>query len=233
MNNVKLLCDAGVLVVFGTDSGATPTRLTGWAEHRELQLLVEAGLSPMEAIRCATRNAADVLGDLKNRGTLEPGKGAGFPHTRCGSARRHSKYHAARGGLSCRQARRAQVSRRIHTKYIARAMNPHLCRTWVPRHDWCDGRPRTGAGGGAAGTAGVAHGRTSTLAPKWFAGCVSATFAVSARSRASRKSNAVIGHASAATPVPWSVSAPGATRRTRRYVVRVCDRRHFARAPTR
>jgi imidazolonepropionase-like amidohydrolase len=78
MSNVKVLHDAGVLVGFGTDSGATPTRLPGWAEHRELQLLVEAGLSPMEAIKCATRNAAEVLGDLKNRGTLEPGKRADF-----------------------------------------------------------------------------------------------------------------------------------------------------------
>ena len=75
---MKLPCDAGVLVVFGTDSGATPTRLTGWAKHRELQLLVEADPSPMEAIRCATRNAADALGDLKNRGTLEPGKAQDF-----------------------------------------------------------------------------------------------------------------------------------------------------------
>jgi imidazolonepropionase-like amidohydrolase len=31
-----------------------------------------------EAIQCATRNAAEVLGDLKNRGTLEPGKRADF-----------------------------------------------------------------------------------------------------------------------------------------------------------
>ena len=78
LKNVKTLHDAGVLVGFGTDSGATPTRLPGWAEHRELQLLVEAGLSPMVAIQCATRNAAEVLGDLKNRGTLEPGKRADF-----------------------------------------------------------------------------------------------------------------------------------------------------------
>ena len=78
LKNVKTLHAAGVLLGFGTDSGATPARLPGWAEHRELQLLVEAGLSPMEAIQCATRNAADVLGDLKNRGTLEPGKRADF-----------------------------------------------------------------------------------------------------------------------------------------------------------
>jgi imidazolonepropionase-like amidohydrolase len=78
LRNVKALHDAGVLIGFGTDSGATPTRLPGWAEHRELQLLVQAGLTPAEAIICATHNAAEVLGDAKNRGTLEPGKRADF-----------------------------------------------------------------------------------------------------------------------------------------------------------
>ncbi len=65
-------------VGFGTESGASPTRLPGWAEHRELQLLVQAGLTPMQAMLCATRNAALVLGDEKNRGTLEAGKRADF-----------------------------------------------------------------------------------------------------------------------------------------------------------
>jgi imidazolonepropionase-like amidohydrolase len=78
MKNVKTLFDAGVLMGFGTDSGAMPTRLSGWAEHRELQLLVEAGLTPAQAIQCATGNAAQLLGDAKNRGTLEPGKQADF-----------------------------------------------------------------------------------------------------------------------------------------------------------
>jgi imidazolonepropionase-like amidohydrolase len=78
LKNLKTVYDAGVLVGFGTDSGAMPTRLPGWAEHRELQLMVQAGLTPMEAIMCATKNAAMVLGDEKNRGTLEPGKLADF-----------------------------------------------------------------------------------------------------------------------------------------------------------
>ena len=75
---MKRVHDAGILVGFGTDSGAMPTRLPGWAEHRELQLLVQAGLTPMDAIVCATRNAAEVLGDIKDRGTLEAGKRADF-----------------------------------------------------------------------------------------------------------------------------------------------------------
>ena len=78
LRNVKTLHDAGVLIGFGTDSGATPTRLQGWAEHRELQLLERAGLTPAEAIVCATHHAAEVLGDAQNRGTLEPGKRADF-----------------------------------------------------------------------------------------------------------------------------------------------------------
>lgn len=78
LQNVKTLHDAGVMVGFGTDSGATPTRLPGWAEHRELQLLVKAGLTPAQAIVCATRNAAETIGEGKNRGTLEPGKRADF-----------------------------------------------------------------------------------------------------------------------------------------------------------
>jgi imidazolonepropionase-like amidohydrolase len=78
MHNVKALYVAGVLIGFGTDSSVTPTRLPGWAEHRELQLLVEAGLTPAQAITCATRNAARVIGDAANRGVLEAGKRADF-----------------------------------------------------------------------------------------------------------------------------------------------------------
>jgi imidazolonepropionase-like amidohydrolase len=75
--NVKAVFDAGVRVALGTDSGALPTRIPGFAEHRELQLLVQAGLSPMEAIVCATRNSAEVLG-ATDRGTLAPGQRADF-----------------------------------------------------------------------------------------------------------------------------------------------------------
>jgi imidazolonepropionase-like amidohydrolase len=71
--NVKTLFDAGVKIAFGTDSGALPTRVAGFAEHWELQLLVRAGLSPMDAIVCATRNSAELIG-AADRGTLNVGK---------------------------------------------------------------------------------------------------------------------------------------------------------------
>jgi Imidazolonepropionase and related amidohydrolases len=68
----------GVLVALGTDSGAQPVRAQGFSEHMELELLVKAGLTPLQAITLATRNGAEVLrvGDLY--GTLEPGKKANF-----------------------------------------------------------------------------------------------------------------------------------------------------------
>src|SRR6202012_4772451 len=67
MKNVKALFDAGVNVGFGTDSGATPLRIAGFAEHRELKLLTDSGLTPVQAIQTATKNAAALL-HLDDRG---------------------------------------------------------------------------------------------------------------------------------------------------------------------
>jgi imidazolonepropionase-like amidohydrolase len=77
MKNLKVLQDAGVRIAFGTDSGAQPVRVPGWAEHRELELMVRAGLTPMQALVAAGRGSAGMLG-LKDRGTLEQGKRADF-----------------------------------------------------------------------------------------------------------------------------------------------------------
>src|SRR5260370_1408560 len=66
--NLKTLSDAGVKIAFGTDSGI-PIRFPGYFEHRELQLMVEAGLTPTPAIRAATRPHAATLGRAKQLGT--------------------------------------------------------------------------------------------------------------------------------------------------------------------
>jgi len=75
--NLKTLSDAGVKIAFGTDSGI-PTRFPGYLEHRELQLMVEAGLAPMKAIVAATGTNAEILGAAKQFGTLQPGRRADF-----------------------------------------------------------------------------------------------------------------------------------------------------------
>ena len=75
--NLKTLSDAGVRIALGTDSGAGPTRIPGWAEHHELELMVRAGLTPMQAIVAATQGSAGVAG-ASDLGTLEVGKRADF-----------------------------------------------------------------------------------------------------------------------------------------------------------
>jgi imidazolonepropionase-like amidohydrolase len=61
---------AGVPLVAGTDSTA------GFMLHRELELYVQAGVAPGEAIRIATENGARYSGVLADRGTIERGKRA-------------------------------------------------------------------------------------------------------------------------------------------------------------
>jgi imidazolonepropionase-like amidohydrolase len=72
--NLKALADAGVRYGFGTDSGP-PGRFPGFFEQWELELMVNAGLTPMQAIVAATGSAARFL-NAKELGTLEPGRWA-------------------------------------------------------------------------------------------------------------------------------------------------------------
>lgn len=68
----KKLHGAGVNLAAGTDSG-TPGVVIGKSLHKELELMVETGISPLEAIMAGTRNAADNLGKASELGTIEPG----------------------------------------------------------------------------------------------------------------------------------------------------------------
>ncbi len=61
---------AGVKIAFGTDAGVFPHGKNA----REFELMVGAGMPPLEAIRAATRNAAELLGESANLGGLSNGK---------------------------------------------------------------------------------------------------------------------------------------------------------------
>jgi imidazolonepropionase-like amidohydrolase len=65
---------AGVKLVLGTDAG-TPLNFHG-ANARELALMVELGVPPLDALRAGTRNGAELLGLLDQIGTVEVGKAA-------------------------------------------------------------------------------------------------------------------------------------------------------------
>jgi imidazolonepropionase-like amidohydrolase len=76
--NLKKMADAGVRIAFGTDSGGAPDRffVQGYYEHREMDLMVESGLTPMQVIQAFSRNSAEALAIDKDYGTLARGKAA-------------------------------------------------------------------------------------------------------------------------------------------------------------
>ena len=75
MRTVKVLYDMGANILVGTDSTGAPHRMFyGWDIHRELEHLVNAGMTPMDVIVAASRKAAEYLGQEKELGTVEAGK---------------------------------------------------------------------------------------------------------------------------------------------------------------
>ena len=77
MTNLKALSDAGVGIAMGTDTGPAG-RFQGYFEHGELELMVEAGLTPLQTIAASTGEAARCLQVDDELGTLESGKWADF-----------------------------------------------------------------------------------------------------------------------------------------------------------
>jgi imidazolonepropionase-like amidohydrolase len=71
--NVKKLLGAGVLLAAGTDA-PYPGVFQGEAIHHELELLVEAGMTPLQAIRTATHNAAQIMHAEQEWGSLQAGR---------------------------------------------------------------------------------------------------------------------------------------------------------------
>jgi imidazolonepropionase-like amidohydrolase len=75
---LKLLANAGVKIGIGTDGGGqTGDQFVGWTMHTELENVVSAGLTPMQALTAATRTSAEVLG-LTDLGSVATGKSADF-----------------------------------------------------------------------------------------------------------------------------------------------------------
>ena len=70
---VRLCHRAGVRIVVGSHS-SVPKAERGWAYQRELELLSECGLNPMEIIAAATRNNAEFFRSSARLGTIEAGK---------------------------------------------------------------------------------------------------------------------------------------------------------------
>ncbi len=71
--NAKRLHDAGVAITVGTDAG-NPGTLHGPSIDREMELLQEAGLDPMDVLVAATKIGARAMGREQELGTVEEGK---------------------------------------------------------------------------------------------------------------------------------------------------------------
>jgi len=71
---VREMHRAGIPFLAGTDTAAGVYVFPGFSLHEEMQLLVQAGFTPLEALQCATRNPAEYLGKLSETGTVEKGK---------------------------------------------------------------------------------------------------------------------------------------------------------------
>ena len=106
---------AGGRIAAGTDeltSGVVP----GFSLHRELELMVQAGLTPMQAIQAATKTGAELLGKSNELGTIEPGKLAdliivdGQPHIRINDIRKASAI--IQDGIMFQQSELLSLSRK-------------------------------------------------------------------------------------------------------------------------
>jgi imidazolonepropionase-like amidohydrolase len=75
LHNVKTMYDAGVRVGLGTDAGM-PGTPHGRSTLREMELLVEAGLTPTQALVAATSSSARIMHQDGDRGTIAPGQRA-------------------------------------------------------------------------------------------------------------------------------------------------------------
>lgn len=77
MQNLKALSDAGVRIAMGTDTGPMG-RFQGYFELMELEMMVEAGMTPRAVLAAATRDAARCMRIDAEPGTHAPGKWVDF-----------------------------------------------------------------------------------------------------------------------------------------------------------
>jgi len=76
MDFERAFVKAGGLLIAGLDPTGNGGIVAGFGDHREVELLVEAGFTPVEAIQIATLNGAKFLGEEARIGSIAPGKQA-------------------------------------------------------------------------------------------------------------------------------------------------------------
>lgn len=143
MENCRRALKAGVLLASGTDAGMTGT-YHGSASLHELFLMVEGGLTPLEAITAATGNSAKALGLAGERGVIETGKLAdlvlvdGAPHENIKDLARVSRVF-----LGGKEVDRSALSRAIAAPGPT-SIPPIIATALLDDFEQEDGRSRLG-----------------------------------------------------------------------------------------
>ena len=111
------LVDADVRIGLGSDAGGmSGDQFIGWTAHTELENMVDAGMTPTQALVACTRTSAEILGLEKELGTVAPGKSGDFvvldanPLEDITNTRKISQVYL-RGAAVDRQALRARWTR--------------------------------------------------------------------------------------------------------------------------
>ena len=120
--NVKIVADAGIPVAMGTDSGAPTGRWQGYFEHVEMELMVKAGLTPMQTLVAATRRgrARDEARQPARHASAR--KVGGLSGPECRSTGGYPEHAADRLRMDCRSPteEREPVGRRARV-FVRRA----------------------------------------------------------------------------------------------------------------
>ena len=189
---VLMLKQAGVPLLAGTDAG-NPGTAHGASLHRELELLVAAGLTPEEALASATSVPAQVFG-LQDRGMIEPGKRADLVlisgKVEADITNTRNIEGVWKGGVPIDRARIAQSARKAYERGPAGSESglisdfkdgtarTHFGLSWMPCSDSMSGGKssvamRVADGAGIDGCRGlVVEGEVDPALPEPWAGIV-------------------------------------------------------------
>ncbi len=102
--NLKTLSDAGVTIAMGTDTGTNLGQWQGYFEQVEIEMMVKAGLTPMQAIVASTGGAAKVMKLDQQLGTIRRRQAGRPPRAERESADGHPQHAADSLGLDRRPA---------------------------------------------------------------------------------------------------------------------------------
>ena len=161
VENIRRLHAAGIPIGTGTDSGVVGIH-HGYATLQEVQHLVGAGLTPLEAIHSATGVSAGLLGVGAARGTIEPGKVAdlvlvaGEPDRRIGDIE-----NTRRVFLGGKEIDLAAIGKAIHSTELTE-LPAHKVAELVYDGESADGRTNLGTRIEHGGDRGIDH---STITP--------------------------------------------------------------------